>query len=134
MRFGNTDHINFGNFVVTQDAHQRTPLAVFALETGIGSGILAFFNLEINAQACNRIVQLGFVCARDAMLWPGVHEVGVVRKMLARVNMPILRGDNQIVFVAVLGDEIGNALGTGISALDSERAALAKTGLDVNDY
>ena len=65
------------------------------------------------------------------MLGPCVHEVGLVAKVRAWVNVPVLRGYHQRVFLAVCRHVGGHALGDGVASHDGQLPALAECGLHI---
>ena len=76
-------------------------------------------------------MQLRVSSAGHAVLGPSVHEVGLVAEVRARVNVPVLSGCHQRVFLAVCGHVGGHALGDGVASHDGQFPALAERGLHI---
>ena len=78
-------------------------------------------------------MQLGLGRARDAVRGPRVHEIGGLGEVSARIDVPILRGDDQLVLVAVRVHVGGHGLGDGVTARHRESTTFAERGLNVDD-
>ena len=78
-------------------------------------------------------MQLGLRRARHAVRGPRVHEIGGLREVLARIDMPILRGDDQLILVAVRVHVGGHGLGDGVTARNGQGTAFAERGLNVDN-
>ena len=78
-------------------------------------------------------MQLGLGRARDAVRGPGVHEIRRLGEVSARIDVPILRGDDQLVLVAVRVHVGGHGLGDGVAARHRESTTFAERGLNVDD-
>jgi len=83
-------------------------------------------------QVGQRRVQLGLGSARDSVRRPGVDEVRRGGEVPARVDVPVLGGDDEVVPVAVPGGVRGDGRGGGVATRDGQGAALAERGLHVN--
>ena len=78
-------------------------------------------------------MQLGLGRARDAVRGPRVYEIRRLREVSARIDVPILRGHDQLVLVAVRVRVGGHGLGDGVSARHREGTPFAERGLNVDD-
>jgi hypothetical protein len=116
-----------------QDLLEGSPLRVLSLEAGVGRRVLSLLHRGVQGERGDRLVQFGLGRSRHPVLGPGVHEVGRVREVGAGVDVPVLGGDEELVLVRVLRDEIGDPLGNGIAAFDAQGTAFAEGGLNVDD-
>jgi hypothetical protein len=65
---------------------------------------------------------------------PGVNEVGSVREVIARLDVPVLSGCNEVVFFkSGLLQESTDACSEVTTAEDSKAATLYEVVLNVND-
>ena len=50
--------------------------------------------------------------------WRCINEIGVIGAVAARINVPILRGDDERVLVQIVRDEVCDLFGKGVAALN----------------
>src|SRR5690625_1351815 len=81
-------------------------------------------------------MQFSFRRAGDTVGWPRIYVIrfgGCFREVLARIDVPVLRGPYQRVFGALFGDKPRNALGDGGTAFNTKCSTLTKGWLHIND-
>ena len=78
-------------------------------------------------------VELGLGGTCDAVRGPRINEIGIVREMRTRIDVPILRGYDAVVIRGVSGDKVRYALRTGVSALNGNSSSLAKSRLNIDN-
>ena len=106
---------------------------VLAIESGVGGLEHALVDRHIGMEVGKSGVELGLGGARDAVRGPRVNEIGIVREMRTRIDVPILRGHDAVVIRGVSGNKISYALSTGVSALNGKSSSLAKSRLNIDN-
>ena len=106
---------------------------ILTIEGRIRGLVHALVDGDIRVEGSKGWVQLGLGSTCNAVRRPGINEVGMVREMRTRIDMPILRGHNAVVIRCVSGNEISDALSAGIPTFNRKSTALAKSRLNINN-
>ena len=133
VRLGETHDVDIRDVGIAQRLLQRLPILGGSLEARVGSLVLALLNRHVRVHVGERRVQLGLGRARDAVRGPRVYEIRRLREVLARIDVPILRGHDQLVLVAVRVHVGGHGLGDRVAARHREGTAFAERGLNVDN-
>ena len=133
VRFREAHDVHIRDAGVAQRLLQRLAILGRSLETRVGSLVLAFLDRHVRVHVGERRVQLGLGRARDAVRGPGVHEIRRLGEVSARIDVPILRGDDQLVLVAMRVHVGGHGLGDGVTTRHREGTPFAERGLNVDD-
>ena len=133
VRLGQAHDVHIRDAGVAQSLLQRLPILGGSLEARVGGLVLALLDGHVRVHVRERRVELGLVRAGHAVRGPRIHEIRVLREVLARIDVPILRGHDQLVLVAVRVHVGGHGLGDGVAARHRERTPFAERGLNVDN-
>ena len=133
MRFGEAHDVDVRDVGSAQGLLQRGSVLGRALKARVGGLVLALLNRHVRVHVRERRVQLGLGRARDAVRGPGVHEIRCLGEVSARIDVPILRGHDQLILVTVRVHVGGHGLGDSVTARHWEGTAFAECGLNVDN-
>ena len=93
----------------------------------------ALTEVRLDVVGVQVLVNLRAFALRHAVHRPGINVVGGFREVRARLNVPVLGGDNRVVAVVVVLYVFANQSGNVRTALGGEGAAGAEIVLHVNN-
>ena len=78
-------------------------------------------------------MELGLGGPCNTVRGPGVHEIRVIGKVGAGIDVPVLSGDDERVLIEVVRDEIRDLFGNRVATFDRQSPTLAEGWLDIHD-
>ena len=108
---GNSDDVHVDDAPLVQPFGQRCAVLVDALETTECGAVSAFFEHGLNGAGVEIGMELRAPGGRSAVWRPGVSVIGMVGKVCARIDVPILGGHHMPVgglTAQVVGDGVGH--------------------------
>ncbi|MUH58864.1 Glyoxalase/bleomycin resistance protein/dioxygenase [Bifidobacterium sp. GSD1FS] len=90
------------------------------------------FHMMPYIQTRNRWMQCCIRRSCDSVTWPSIHEIRLLSPMIPRLDMPILRGDYQLVIAPVTHHEILNGARRCVAAFHGQFPTFAERRLNVH--
>ena len=97
VRLGQPHDIHVRDASAAQRLLQRLAILGRSHEARVGGLVLALLDRDVRVHVGERRVQLGLVRAGHAVRGPCVHEVRRLGEVSARIDVPILRGHDQLI-------------------------------------